>query len=320
VNVLSVVLPCLNEEENIPNVVSTLEKILSENSIPFELVFVDDGSTDKTWSVLSGLSSEKPYITSLRFSRNFGKESAIFAGLKCARGDAVAVMDCDLQHPPETLVEMYRLWKDEGFEVVDARKASRGREGVFYRMFAKSFYKLMKSSSNLDLDGASDFKLMDKRVSETICAMPERVTFFRALSTWVGFRTATVYFDVAPRAGGQTKWSFKRLFSYAVSSITSFSSIPMQFVTLMGSAFFIFAVIMAVQTLYNLFSGRSVEGFTTVILLLLIVGSVIMFSLGIIGYYLSKIYEEIKFRPRYIISEIKQSDTANESDIPEAKH
>ncbi len=298
---LSVVIPAYNEQENIPAAAERLGEILSF-CCDYELIFVDDGSRDGTWGIISSFAQTNSNIRGLRFSRNFGKESAIFAGLKAARGDCVAVMDCDLQHPPELLAKMYAAWQN-GAQVVEAVKASRGKEGFMYKLFAKSFYRIMKNSSNINLDGASDYKLMDRKVVDALNDLPERLTFFRALSSWVGFRTERITFDVAPRNAGKTKWSFRKLFRYALSSITSFTNLPMQIITVSGILFFIFAVILGVQTIVNFCMGTAADGFSTVILLLLTIGSILMLGIGIIGYYLSKIYEEIKQRPRYIIAD-----------------
>ena len=298
---LSVVIPAYNEQENIPAAAERLGEILSF-CCDYELIFVDDGSRDGTWGIISSFAQTNSNIRGLRFSRNFGKESAIFAGLKAARGDCVAVMDCDLQHPPELLAKMYAAWQN-GAQVVEAVKASRGKEGFMYKLFAKSFYRIMKNSSNINLDGASDYKLMDRKVVDALNDLPERLTFFRALSSWVGFRTERITFDVAPRNAGKTKWSFRKLFRYDLSSITSFTNLPMQIITVSGILFFIFAVILGVQTIVNFCMGTAADGFSTVILLLLTIGSILMLGIGIIGYYLSKIYEEIKQRPRYIIAD-----------------
>ena len=298
---ISVVIPAYNEQENIPAAAERLGGILAPLD-DYELIFVDDGSRDGTWELVKQLGETDEHIRGLHFSRNFGKEGAIFAGLKAADGDCVAVIDCDLQHPPELLEKMYTAWKS-GAEVVEAIKASRGKEGIVYKLFAKTFYRMMKNSSNIELDGASDYKLMDRKVVDALNEMPERLTFFRALSSWVGFRTERVEFVVAPRNAGKTKWSFRKLFKYALSSITSFTNVPMHIITWSGILFFIFAVILAVQTIVNFCNGTAADGFSTVILLLLIIGSILMLGIGIIGYYLSKIYEEIKQRPRYIVSE-----------------
>ena len=298
---ISVVIPAYNEQENIPAAAERLGGILAPLD-DYELIFVDDGSRDGTWELIKQLGETDEHIRGLHFSRNFGKEGAVFAGLKAADGDCVAVIDCDLQHPPELLEKMYTAWKN-GAEVVEAIKASRGKEGIVYKLFAKTFYRMMKNSSNIELDGASDYKLMDRKVVDALNEMPERLTFFRALSSWVGFRTERVEFDVAPRNAGKTKWSFRKLFKYALSSITSFTNVPMHIITWSGILFFLFAVILAIQTIINFCMGTAADGFSTVILLLLIIGSILMLGIGIIGYYLSKIYEEIKQRPRYIVSE-----------------
>lgn len=299
---LSVIIPAYNEHENIKNTATVVSGILDLENIPFELIFVDDGSRDKTWEDIRGANKADSRVRGLRFSRNFGKEGAIFAGLHAARGDCAVLIDCDLQHPPALIPKMYHMWEN-GAEVVEARKSSRGKESGLHRLFAGWFYGIMKRSSGINLDGASDFKLMDRKVVDALCEMPERMTFFRALSGWVGFRTETVMFDVAPRAAGTTKWYFGKLFKFAVNSITSFTNFPMHIITVVGVIFGIFAVILGVQTLVNYFCGNAQEGFSTVILLLLIVGACVMVGIGIIGFYLSKIYEEIKQRPRYIISE-----------------
>ena len=274
--------------------------------VPYELVFVNDGSKDHTWEKILELKEERAHIKGVCFSRNFGKEGAVFAGITQAEGDCIAVMDCDLQHPPETLIKMYRLWED-GYQVIEGVKASRGRESFIHKMFAKTFYSIISDATGIDMSRASDFKLMDRQAAEEFLKLPERNVFFRALSSWVGFKTTYVEFDVQEREAGESKWSFKSLVRYAVNNITSFSAAPMQIVTFFGVVFFVFAVLLGIQSLYMYFSGHAVAGFTTVILLLLLVGSILMFSLGVIGYYIAKIYDEVKMRPRYIISEVIKS-------------
>ncbi len=298
---LSIIIPAYNEEENIENTAKVISDLMNENGIDCEIIFVDDGSKDRTWQLIDNLTKTNPAVRGLKFSRNFGKEGAIFAGLKACLGNCAAVIDCDLQHPPEVMIEMYNLWK-QGYEVVEAVKADRGKESLLYKMFAKSFYRMMKNSANINLDRASDYKLMDRKVVDALNEMPERLTFFRALSSWVGFKTTQVEFVVAPRNAGTTKWSFKKLFKFALNNITSFTALPMQIITVTGVICVIGAIVLAIQTLVNFFCGNAADGFTTVILLLLIIGSVLMIGLGIVGYYISKIYEEIKFRPRYIVS------------------
>lgn len=303
---LSVVLPAYNEEQMIKKTAQVVGDLLEKEQIPYELVFVNDGSKDHTWEKILELKEERAHIKGVCFSRNFGKEGAVFAGIAQAEGDCIAVMDCDLQHPPETLIKMYHLWED-GYQVIEGVKASRGRESFIHKMFAKTFYSIISDATGIDMSRASDFKLMDRQAAEEFLKLPERNVFFRALSSWVGFKTTYVEFDVQEREAGESKWSFKSLVRYAVNNITSFSAAPMQIVTFFGVVFFVFAVLLGIQSLYMYFSGHAVAGFTIVILLLLLVGSILMFSLGVIGYYIAKIYDEVKMRPRYIISEVIKS-------------
>lgn len=298
---LSVIIPSFNENENIRRTAGVIAGVMKEAGIEYELLFVDDGSKDSTWAEICAAHEQDTCVRGLGFSRNFGKEGAIFAGLKNARGDCAVVIDCDLQHPPELIPQMYALWQG-GAEVVEAVKRSRGREGLFHKLFARSFYKMMKSSSGINLDGASDFKLMDRKVINALNELPERITFFRALSSWVGFTTERVEFDVQPRAAGKSKFSMKSLFRFALNNITSFTDVPIRLITWVGAIFGIMAVVLGIQTLVKYFSGQSAEGFSTVILLILITGACVLLGVGVIGYYLSKIYEEIKQRPRYIIA------------------
>ena len=275
--------------------------IMEREKIPFELVFVNDGSKDQTWEMIEKAAEKNSHVTGIRFSRNFGKESAIFAGLANAEGDCIAVMDCDLQHPPETLVEMYRLW-EQGYEVIEGVKRSRGKESILHRASAGMFYKIMSKAVQIDMSRASDFKLMDRKAVEALLSMPERNAFFRALSSWVGYRTTSVEFDVQERTEGESKWSTWSLIKYAVRNIVGFSSAPLQMITVAGVLTLLLAVVLGIQSLVKYFCGHALEGFTTVILLLLIIGSLIMLSLGVIGIYIAKIYEEVKGRPRYFIA------------------
>ena len=298
---LSIVIPAYNEEKMIWKTTEVVSGIMEREKIPFELVFVNDGSREQTWEMIEKAAEKNTHVTGIRFSRNFGKESAIFAGLANAEGDCIAVMDCDLQHPPETLVEMYRLW-EQGYEVVEGVKRSRGKESVLHRASAGMFYKIMSKAVQIDMSRASDFKLMDRKAVEALLSMPERNAFFRALSSWVGYRTTSVEFDVQERTEGESKWSTWSLIKYAVRNIVGFSSAPLQMITVAGVLTLFFAIVLGIQSLVKYFCGHALEGFTTVILLLLIIGSLIMLSLGIIGIYIAKIYEEVKGRPRYFIA------------------
>lgn len=300
-SLLSIVLPSYNEEAMLPRTIRTLKHVMEEAGISFELVFVDDGSRDASWQLIMEAASEDSRIHGIRFSRNFGKEAAIFAGLSAVSGDCAAVMDSDLQHPPEALVQMYRLW-EQGYEVVEGVKRSRGKESAAHRASAGVFYRIMTGATGIDMSRASDFKLLDRKAVDALLEISEHNSFFRAQSSWIGFRTTSVEFDVQEREAGESKWSTLSLIRYAVSNIVGYSSVPMQLVTTAGFIFLVLSFILGIQTLIRYASGHAVEGFTTVILLLLIIGSILMISLGIIGYYISRIFQEVQGRPKYIIS------------------
>ena len=306
---LSIVLPTYNENANIEKAYNVIKQILEQAKINFELVYVNDGSKDNSWDeILKVIEKSKQEliessVVGVNFSRNFGKEAAILAGLVSASGGACVVMDCDLQHPPETLVEMYKLWQ-EGYEVVEGVKHSRGKEGSLYKLSAKAFYKMMTKATKIDMSRASDFKLLDRKAVKSILDMQREICFFRGVSSWIGFKKTEVEFDVREREEGESKWSKWSLVKYAINNITAFSTAPMQFISIAGILTFLGAVIMGIQTLVKYFMGHAVQGFTTVILLILIMGSITMMSLGIMGYYIARIYEKVKRRPVYIISEI----------------
>ena len=299
---LSVVLPAYNEQASVPRAAQVICTLLEQAGIGHEVIFIDDGSKDGTWSTIEAQSTCYPQVRGVRFSRNFGKEAAIFAGLAQARGDCVVVLDCDLQHPPEKILDMYRLW-EQGYQVVEGIKSSRGKESPIHTLAAKTFYSLISNATGIDMSRASDFKLLDRRAVDTLLAMREKNAFFRALSSWIGFSTAQVEFEVQPRLEGESKWSIRSLTKYAIVNLTSFSAAPLQLITLLGLVVFVFSVGLGLWSLWQKLSGQALEGFTTVILLQLIIGSVLMICLGIIGYYVARIYEEIKDRPRYIVAD-----------------
>lgn len=307
---LSIVLPSYNEEQNIANTARVLGELLEKEQIDYELIFVSDGSKDATYSEILKVAATNPRIKGAEFSRNFGKEASIFAGLSLALGDAVIVMDCDLQHPPQVIPQMWKLWQ-EGYEVVEGIKLSRGKESLAHKLSAGLFYKIMSSLIKMDMNASSDYKLLDRKVVDVLLELPEKNTFFRALTFWAGFKTTTVEYEVQERAYGQSKWSLLSLMKYAITNATSFSTLPLQLVTIMGMISILFSIILAIQTMIKYLSGTAVEGFTTVILLVLIIGGFIMLSLGIIGHYIARIYEEVKGRPRYIISKVTDNVMGN---------
>lgn len=308
---LSVVLPAYNEEQMLAKTCRTLKKILDLAEINYELVIVDDGSTDQTWKIIEETAEKDRNVTGVHFSRNFGKEAAIAAGLAQASGNAVAVMDCDLQHPPEVLVKMYRLW-EQGYEVVEGIKKSRGTETVFHRKSAGFFYRIMSRATGFNMENASDFKLLDRKAVESVLSMPERSMFFRATSSWVGFKSTSVLFEVQEREAGESKWSTGSLIRYAFRNIVAFTTLPLQFVTIGAGGCFICSLLLLIYSLVRYFTGHAVEGYTTLLIVMLFIGSAVMMSLGIIGYYIARIYEEVKRRPRYIVSRIIQGGHENE--------
>lgn len=299
---LSVVIPAFNEQEMVPAAAGQIDGILSRAGIPHELIFIDDGSRDATWAEIRAESEHRDTVRGVHFSRNFRKEAAIFAGLQAADGDCVAVIDCDLQHPPEKLVEMYRLW-EQGVEVVEGVKTDRGEESLAHRVAAKTFYRLISEATHIDMTRASDFKLLDRKAVNVLLSMREKRAFFRALSSWIGFRTAEVPYEVRERAAGESKWSTWLLIKYALSNITAFTSLPLHLITGCGAASFLAALIVGIVSIVRLAMGCVVTGLTGAVILLLFLSGLIMVGLGIIGYYLGNIYMEIQDRPRFIVSE-----------------
>ena len=300
---LSVILPSYNEEKMIAKATARMAEILQPEKIDYELLFIDDGSRDGTWAQINEAAEKDSHVVGVHFSRNFGKEAAMFAGLEQARGDCCVVIDCDLQHPPEKIVEMYWLW-EQGYEVVEGIKEDRGEESGLHKFAANSFYGLISKATGMDMSSSSDFKLLDRKVVDTLNSLPERNVFFRALSFWVGYKKTSVSYCVQERTEGVSKWSTKSLIKYALTNISSFSSAPLHIVTVLGFIMLAVAFVLGIIALVQKISGVALGGFTTVILLLLFSASVIMISLGIIGYYIARIYDEIKGRPRYIISRI----------------
>lgn len=297
---LSVIIPAYNEEKCVRRIYEKIHSLLQKNGIEGEYIFVDDGSQDQTYETITELAREKENIIGLHFSRNFGKESAISAGLAAVNGDCAVVIDCDLQHPPEKIVEMYHLW-EQGYEIVEGIKKERGQERKMHGLAARVFYSTISRMAGFDMENSSDFKLLDRKVVDVLNQMPER-GFFRAISYWVGYNKTMVEYNVQKRVDGESKWSTKGLVTYAISNISSYSTAPMQIVTALGVVMLILSFILGIWTLIDKIVGKSLEGIPTVIIITIFIGSIIMISLGIIGYYIARIYEEIKGRPKYIIS------------------
>ena len=305
-NIISIIVPCYNEEESVGYFYKAICEIGEKlEDAELELVFVDDGSKDNTYNKLCELHETDKRVKCISFSRNFGKEAAIFSGLRAGEGDCFVVMDADLQHPPETILEMYECWK-QGFEVVEGVKKSRGKESGLHKWFAGVFYDIISSATNMDMRNSSDFKLMDKKVVKELCSLTEKNTFFRALAYWVGFKSTSVSYEVCERVAGKTKWSYWKLGKYAIKNITSFTNVPLQIISILGILFLIIGVILGIDAIISVARGMAVGGYPTLLLLIVISTGAIMLSLGIIGVYISKIYDEIKNRPQYIVRDSKK--------------
>lgn len=312
---LSVVIPVYDEAAHLSDSLAHIRRVLDGMAEPYELIVIDDGSRDATWNTIVEAAANGSVARGLRLSRNFGKEAALCAGLERARGEAVVVMDGDLQHPPELISQMVSVWRESGCSIVEAVKTSRGRESLTTKAGSKLFYGIVTRLSGFDLRGASDFKLLDRRALDAWLQMKERTVFFRGMTAWLGHHRRQVPFAVDARAGGRSRWGTLRLVRLAFDAVTAFSSLPLQLVTFAGLAFFFAAGVLGVQTLLMKASGRAVDGFTTVILLQLIIGSLLMLSLGIIGQYLAKVYDEVKGRPRYLVAaETLSQSTGDSSD------
>jgi glycosyltransferase involved in cell wall biosynthesis len=317
---LSIVMPVYREAAHLSEVLGQVHSEVTKTRITFEIVLIDDGSPDSTWQVIEERSNVYPMLRAARFSRNFGKESALCAGLEMARGDIVIVMDADGQHPPSLLPEMIDIWRSGEVDIVEAVKSSRGKETLFNKFSAGLFYLMWNKLSGFELRSASDYKLLNRQAVNAYLQMRERNLFFRGMTAWLGFRRAQIPFEVAERAGGATSWSLFRLVRLAVTGITSFSSLPLQIVSFAGVFFLLFAFIFGIQTAWVYFSGHAVTGFATVIFLLLIIGSLLMISLGAIGEYVARIYDEVKGRPRYLIGQVIESSVAEpKADRPSAE-
>lgn len=288
-------------------VLARLDEVLLELNVAYEVVMVDDGSVDGTWACIEQLAQEHAHLVALRLSRNFGKEAALAAGLEVARGKAVVLLDGDLQHPPKLIKEMFARWQTGEVDLVEAIKEKRGREPFWMRLGAGLFYSFLTRLGGASLEGATDFKLLDRSVVDAWKQMGERNIFFRGMAAWLGFRRETVAFQVPERVGGVSRWSFWQLLRLAITGVTSFTSLPLHLTTIIGLLFFLFSLVLGSHTLYMKFSGQAVSGFATVILLLLIMGSCILVSIGIVGIYIARIYEEVKGRPRFLVAERLES-------------
>lgn len=297
---ISVLLPIFNEEDVLEETLAVVRAEVEKVTDSFEILCINDGSTDQTGALLERAAKADARLLPIELSRNFGKEAAMAAGLDHAQGRAVLILDADLQHPAQLVSQMVAAWRD-GADVVSGVKESRGREGLMYGLMARIFNALMGGATREgSFHGASDFKLLDRQVVEALKACPERHRFFRGLVAWVGFRTREIPFQVQERAGGKTKWSTRDLVRYSLRNLLSFSALPLRLIALAGFSMLLFSALMGAWTVYRYFRGDALSGFPTVILLQLMLGGLLLTSMGVISLYLAEMFEEIKRRPVYL--------------------
>ncbi len=306
---LSVIVPCYNEQESLPLFYEEIKKIEKEmNYVDFEYIFVNDGSRDDTLKIAKELSKKDKKVRFVSFSRNFGKEAAMLAGLEYSKGDLVTVMDADLQDPPKMLIEMYKGITEEGYDCVGTRRVTRKGEPKIRSWFARRFYKLINRMSKVEMvDGARDFRLMTRQMVDSIISLKEYNRYSKGLFSFVGFNTKWLEYENVERVAGQTKWSFWKLVVYAFEGIIAFSTTPLVIAAIVGILFFIVSFIMIlVIIIKTLAFGDPVSGWPSLVCILFFVSGVQLFCLGIMGAYLSKTYLETKKRPVYIVKETEK--------------
>lgn len=308
---ISVIVSCYNEEESLPLFYEEMERVRKkdfEDEMEFEYIFVNDGSKDKTLEEMKKLAREDSKVRFISFSRNFGKEAAMLAGLEAAEGDYITLMDADLQDPPSLLRQMYDTIKNEGYDQVGTRRVTRKGEPPIRSFFARMFYKLINKMSNVEMvDGARDYRLMTRQVVDSIISMQEYNRFSKGLFSFVGYKTKWLEYENVERVAGETKWSFWKLFKYAIEGITAFSTTPLIMSSVIGLLFcfisFLLIVLIIVKTLVF---GDPTSGWPSMICIIFFVSGIQLFSLGIIGQYIAKAYLEVKKRPIYIIKETEK--------------
>jgi glycosyltransferase involved in cell wall biosynthesis len=318
---ISLIVPIHNEQAGLKGFWRAVADATAACDCAFEMIMVDDGSVDDSWQVITDCIQSRHYtmhIKALRLSRNFGKEAAILAGLRQATGNAAIVIDADLQHPPELIPRMVELWNRGDTPIVEGVKQKRQHESLMKRLGARFYYHIFKLTSGIDMRGASDFKLLDRRVINHYINLPEADRYFRGLTAWMGFGCAAIAFEPPDRETGVSAWSLGQLLDLARTSIIGFSSLPLRIVTWLGVIGLMFSLVLTVQTLWYKWMGFAEEGFPTVILLILGMGSMILFSLGLIGEYIAEIYREVKKRPAYIITGMLSTDPDSSSQTDNA--
>ncbi len=315
---LSIIVPCYNEEESLPffyqRIQQVATKLKEKHQLEMECLFIDDGSKDKTLTLLRQYSQENPMMKYVSFSRNFGKEAAIYAGLEHSQGDYVAMLDADLQDPPELLDEMYEAIINEGYDCVATRRVTRKGEPPIRSFFARLFYRLMNKISQVDMvDGARDYRLMTRQMVDSILSLKEYSRFSKGIFGWVGYQTKWLEYENVERVAGETKWSFWKLFKYSIDGIVAFSTFPLDIAAFIGVllclAAFVFLIVLFVQTLAF---GNPVSGYPSTLCIILFIGGIQLLTIGILGKYLAKTYLETKKRPIYIAKEVQTNETTSQ--------
>lgn len=301
---LSIVVPCYNEQESIPFFYDEIKKIEKELKVKLEIIFVNDGSRDKTIELIKDLSKDK-IIKYISFSRNFGKEAAMLAGLEHASGDYITIMDADLQDPPSLLPKMISLIEDEGYEIVGTRRVTRKGEPVIRSFFARCFYKIINKMSKVEMvDGARDFRLMTRKVVDNLLELKEYNRYSKGLFSFVGFKTKWLEYENIERVAGETKWSFWKLFAYAIDGIVAFTTVPLTIIALIGILFCLIAFVMIIVVIVKTLTiGDPTSGWPSLACIIFLVSGVQLLCLGVIGEYIAKMYLEVKKRPIYIVDE-----------------
>ncbi|MGM9551598.1 MAG: glycosyltransferase family 2 protein [Clostridia bacterium] len=309
---ISVIVPCYNEELSLPYFYEEITEIseMMKDKAEFEYIFVNDGSKDNTLKVLRNLHEKDKRVRYVSFSRNFGKEAAMYAGFKEAVGNLVVVMDADLQHPPKFIPEMYKGIREEGYDCVATRRIKREGEPKIRSFFAMRFYSLMDKLSDTNIvPGACDYRMMTRKMVDAILKLSEVNRFSKGIFSWVGFETKWIPFENVARVAGETKWSFKKLFAYSIDGITAFSTAPLKMSSWLGVVFcaiaFIFGIITVIKTLVF---GEAVAGFPTLVCIILLLGGIQLLMIGILGQYLEKTYLETKSRPIYVVKETEHDE------------
>lgn len=317
-NKISAVVPCYNEQEALPYFLQEIRKVsdemTAEYGVEFEFLFINDGSADGTLQLLREAARTDPRVRYISFSRNFGKEAAIYAGLQGSTGDYVVLMDADLQHPPAMIKQMYEAVSEEGYEIAAARRVTRKGEPPIRSFFARMFYRIINKISRAEfVDGASDFRMLSRPAVDAILQVREYNRFSKGIFGWIGFETKWIEYENVERVAGETKWSFWKLLIYSFEGIVAFSTVPLSIASVVGMIFCIVALLwIIVIVIKTLVWGDPVAGFPTLACMLLLIGGSVQVSLGIIGQYLAKTYLETKNRPIYIVSET-EADSKTEN-------